>query len=78
MVPFRVRIHLREGCCVRTCLHVQVQLVAVLVEGPAQLQLYLEGLPSADDQLVPVEQLGVVLCSVLARLGAQQVHRTHR
>lgn len=37
-----VRIHHREVCCVRTCLHVQVQLVGVFFEGPAQLQLYLE------------------------------------
>ena len=60
-----------------TCLEVQVHLVRVLVEGPAQLQLDLEGLASPQDQLVPVEGVRVVLGAVLTRLSAQQVHRPH-
>ncbi|TNN74465.1 hypothetical protein EYF80_015245 [Liparis tanakae] len=48
----------------------QVQLVIVSIEGPVELQLHLEGLSSADDQLVALIQVGVVLLSVLARLGA--------
>ena len=51
--------------------------VRVLVVGPAQLQLDLEGLASPQDQLVPVVGVGVVLRAVLTRLRAQQVHRPH-
>lgn len=61
-----------------TCFQVHVQLVSVSIEGPVELQFYLEGLSSADDQLVPVIQVSVVLLPVLTRLRAQQVHRTHR
>lgn len=61
-----------------TCFQVHMQLVSVSIEGPVELQFYLEGLSSADDQLLPVIQVSVVLLSVLTRLRAQQVHRTHR
>lgn len=67
-----------SGVCVCTCFHVQAQVVGVGAEGPVELHLDLEGLPSADDQLVSRIHLGVVLGSVPARLRAQQVHRTHR
>lgn len=61
-----------------TCFEVQVQLVGVSIERPAELHLYLESLSPADDQLLPVIQVGVMLPSVLTRLWAEQVHRTHR
>lgn len=49
----------------RTCFQVQMQLVSVSIEGPVELHLYLEGLPSADDQLALIKLVGVVLSSVL-------------
>lgn len=51
-----------------TCFEVQVQLVSVSVERPAELHFYLESLSSADDQLLPVIQVGVMLPSILTRL----------
>ena len=51
-----------------TCFEVQVQLVGVSIERPAELHLYLESLSPADDQLLPVIQVGVMLPSVLTRL----------
>lgn len=61
-----------------TCLQIQMQLVSGGVEGPVQFHLYLEGLPSTDDHLIPVIQVCVVLHSVLAGLGAQKVDRLHQ
>lgn len=61
-----------------TCSQLHVQLVRVAVVRPVELDFDLEGLPSAEDQLVPVVQVCVVLRAVLTRLGAQQIHRTHR
>lgn len=55
-----------------------MQLVHVSAEGSVELQLNVEHLSSADDQLVSMVQIRMVLPSVLAHLGAQQVHRTHR
>lgn len=78
MTSLKVETHHLEVCRARTCFHVHVQPVGVRVEGPAQLHFYPERLPSADDQLIPMIQVGVVLCSVPTRLRAQQVHRTHR
>lgn len=60
-----------------TCFQVHVKLVGVGIEGPVELQFYLEGLSSADDQLLPMIQVSVVLLPVLAHLRAQQVHGTH-
>lgn len=51
-----------------------MQLVGFRAEGPAELQFCLEGLSSANDQLIPVIQVGVMLQSVLSFLGAQQIH----
>lgn len=61
-----------------TCFQVHIQLVSVSTEGPVELHLHLEGLSPADDHLIPVIRVSVVLPSVLTRLRAQQVHRTHR
>lgn len=54
-----------------------MQLVSVSTEGPVELQLYLEGLSSANDQLISVIQVSVMLLSVLSFTGAQQIHRTY-
>lgn len=54
-----------------TCFQLQVQLVSVSTEGPVELNLYLEGLASAKDQLIPVIQVSVMLLSVLTCLGTQ-------
>lgn len=51
-----------------TCLQLQMQLVRVDVERSREVQHNLEGLASADDELVAVELLGVVLLTVLTRL----------
>ena len=61
-------------CRCLTSSEIQVELVCVVVEGSGEVQLHLEGLATADDQITAVEQVSVMLTTVWTSLGAQEVH----
>lgn len=51
-----------------------MQLVRVDVEMAGKVEHNLKGLASADDELIAVVLLGMVLLTILASLWAEQVH----
>lgn len=61
----------------RTCLQFQVKLVSVPVQGSRQSDPHLERLPPADDEVLILVEVGVMLGAVLPRLALHQVDRLH-
>lgn len=60
-----------------TCLQFQVKLVGVSVQGSRQSDPHLERLPPADDEVLALVEVGVVLGAVLPRLALHQVDGSH-
>lgn len=60
-----------------TCLQFQVKCVSVPVQGPRQSDPHLERLSPADDEVLTLVEVGVVIGAVLPRLALHQVDGSH-
>lgn len=62
------------GFCSLTCFKVQVKRVTVGVKRSGQCNPHLEGLASADDEVVVLVEIRVMFCAVLTRFAFHQVY----